>query len=265
MCSRLFYLQALGTGEAIHAFGVRFPLALLYHPLLILFSAYYLNRIYKALSLEKDREGCRNALREAFKLGLVLLSFVFISLLTSDFGFLLLYSVPVLFVLFGIGALYMREYELSWKGAGLLMAAPLVLFLCLFVGSGLIDKLVPISSIGNRTIQRILLTVDPSILQNSGLVTTERQLGHQRTFVAYSHSGLLGGGYMNRPITSALSGTALNDNVPAAFLLNDFGIFGFLGLCLILLLWILLWWKSHISLNLHSFDFTHSTDDICLR
>jgi hypothetical protein len=133
------------------------------------------------------------------------------------------------------------------------MAAPLVLFLFVFVGSGLIDKIVPLSSMGNRYIQRILLTVDPSVLQDSGLLTAERQLGHQRTFVAYSHSGLLGGGYMNRPITSALSGTALNDNVPAAFLLNDFGIAGFLAVCLTLFLWIFLWWKSHTTLNFGAF------------
>jgi hypothetical protein len=248
-----FLIQAVGTGEAIHAFGLRFPLALIYHPLLIIFGSYYLDRIHQALLLEKNGESLKQALQYALKLAIVLLCFVLISLLTSDFGFLLLYSVPVLFVLFGVAARYIREYELRWKGAGLLMAAPLVLFLCLFVGSTYIDRLLPVSTIGNRTIQRILLTVDPSILENSGLVSTERQLGHQRTFVAYSHSGILGGGYMNRSITSALSVTALNDNVPAAFLLNDFGILGFLAVGLVLFLWILLWWKSHQGLNFASF------------
>ncbi|MCI0412211.1 hypothetical protein L0222_05330 [bacterium] len=248
-----FLLQALGTGEAVHAFGVRFPLALIYHPLLILFACHYINRIHNRLSLEKNGDTLRLAFQDSLKLGLVLLCFVFISLLTSDFGFLLLYSVPLLFVLFGVAARYMREYEMSWKGAGLVMAVPLVLFLCVFVGSGLIDKIVPLSSMGNRYIQRILLTVDPSVLQDSGLLTAERQLGHQRTFVAYSHSGLFGGGYMSRPITAALSGTALNDNVPAAFLLNDFGISGFLAVCLILFLWIFLWWKSHTILSFGAF------------
>jgi hypothetical protein len=248
-----FVLQALGTGEAVHAFGVRFPLALIYHPLLILFACYYINRIHNNLLLEKNADTLRLTFQDSLKLGLVLLCFVFISLLTSDFGFLLLYSVPLLFVLFGVAARYMREYEMSWKGAGLVMAVPLILFLFVFVGSGLIDKIVPLSSMGNRYIQRILLTVDPSVLQDSGLLTAERQLGHQRTFVAYSHSGLLGGGYMNRPITSALSGTALNDNVPAAFLLNDFGIAGFLAVCLMLFLWIFLWWKSHTALNFGAF------------
>jgi hypothetical protein len=173
-------------------------------------------------------------------------------LLTSDFGFLLLYSVPLLFLLFGMAALFLREYELKWKGAGLLMAAPLVLFLVLFLGSGLLERLVPVASVGNRYVQRILLTVDPSTLEKSGLLSAERQLGHQRTFVAYSHSGVLGGGYMNRPITSALSGTALNDNVPAAFLLNDFGAAGFLAVCLILFLWTLLWWSNHQSIHFTS-------------
>lgn len=248
-----FLFQALGTGEAIHAFGFRFPLALLYHPALILLASYYLNQIFNALTADRNGTVLKQALRHSLKLAFVLLCFVWISLLTSDFGFLLLYGVPVLFVLFGIAARYTREYELKWKGAGLLLAAPLLIFLALFLGSALIDKFLPVTSIGNRTIQRILLTVDPSILENSGLLSTERQLGHQRTFIAYSHSGILGGGYMNRPITSAISGTALNDNVPAAFLLNDFGILGFLGVGLILFLWILFWWKSHNSLNLSSF------------
>ena len=248
-----FLLQALGAGEAIHAFGIRFPLALIYHPLLIFFSCYYINRIHAGLHAEKDPQTLRNVWREVLKLGLVLLCFIFISLLTADFGFLLLYSVPVLFVLFGVAIRYVREYELSWKGAGMLMAAPLGLFLILFAGSSLMDRLLPVSALGNRTIQRILLTVDPGILQESGLVAAERQLGHQRTFVAYSHSGLFGGGYMNRPITSAIAGTALNDNVPAAFLLNDFGALGFLGVCLILYLWAVLWWKSDASLNFSTF------------
>jgi hypothetical protein len=246
-------LQLMGAGEAIEAFGVRFPLALAYHPILLFFSCYYLNEIYKTLSLEKSRENLRIALQNVVKLGVVLMCFLIVSVLTSDFGFLLLYCVPVIFILFGLAARYIQEYELSWKGVGTVMAVPLVLFLILFVGSGLIDKILPITSIGNRTIQRVLLTVNPSVLENSGLLTTERQLGHQRTFVAYAHSGILGGGYMNRPITSALSGTALNDNVPAAFLLNDFGVLGFLAVLLILLLWALLWWKNHAGFNFSAF------------
>ena len=248
-----FLLQALGAGEAMHAFGFRFPLALLYHPLLIFFSAHYLYRLHNILLQEKNPYNLKLAMQHLMKLGLVFGCFLLISLLTSDFGFLLLYSIPVLFVLFGIAIRYVREYELKWKGLGLLMAAPLAIFLCLFAGSGWLEKLVPVTAMGNRNIQRVLLTVDPTILENSGLVTTERQLGHQRTFVAYSHSGIFGGGYMNRPITSALSTTALNDNVPAAFLLNDFGVLGFIGVSLVLFLWILLWWKSHSTLTFKSF------------
>jgi len=238
-------LQFMGTGEAIEAFGFRFPLALIYHPALLFFSAFYLNEIYKTLSLEKNSDHLRLVILNLLKFGLVLVSFLAVSLLTSDLGFFLLYCVPVIFILFGVAARFIQEYELKWKAVGAIMALPLILFLVVFAGSGLIDKIVPLSSIGNRTIQRVLLTVNPSVLENSGLLTTERQLGHQRTFVAYSHSGILGGGFMNRPISSALSGTALNDNVPAAFLLNDFGVCGFLAVLLVLLLWVLFWWKNY--------------------
>src|SRR5262249_30401435 len=98
-----------------------------------------------------------------------------------------------------------------------------------------------------------LLTINPTALEHSGLLMTERQLGHERTFVAYSHSGILGGGFMNRPISSALSSTALNDNVTSAFLLNDFGICGFLAVLLILTLWMVFWWKSHTTFNTLTF------------
>jgi hypothetical protein len=264
-----FVLQLLGTGEAVEAFGIRFPLSLIYHPVLLFFSAYYLNEIYGSLALEppglpgdaasashsvlEPGKRFRAAMHNILKLGLVFLAFLLAGFLTSDLGFVLLYAVPIVFILFGIAARFIQEYELKWKAIGALMALPLILFLVLFVASSLLDKIVPISNTGNRTIQRILLTVNPSALENTGLLMTERQLGHERTFVAYSHSGILGGGYMNRPISSALSATALNDNVPATFLLNDFGICGFLAVLLMLFLWVLFWWKNHAGFNVLTF------------
>ncbi len=245
-------LQMLGTGEAIQAAGIRFPLALIYHPVLLVFAGHYLFKL-KTIATGRNGQTLQKALGILLRLFSVITGFLIVSLLTADLGFFLLYCTPVLFLLFGISILYLREYELKWKSAGLLMAAPVVLFIFIFAGAGIFDRILPGTATGNRYVQRILLTLNPSVLEQSGLIATERQLGHQRTFVAYSHSGFFGGGYMGRPVSSALSGTALNDNVPAAFLLNDFGVFGFLGILLMLGLWTLLWVQNRSQMNTNGF------------
>jgi hypothetical protein len=93
-------------------------------------------------------------------------------------------------------------------------------------------------------VQRILLAVDPQSLEETGLIAAERQLGHQRAFLAYSRPDWDGAGFGKRPITPALAGTALNDNVPSVFLLNDFGIAGFAGVCLVLLSMAWFWLRA---------------------
>jgi hypothetical protein len=117
------------------------------------------------------------------------------------------------------------------------------MFVVLF-STSTIEGILPQSYFDNRYVQRILLAVDPTALEESGLIAAERQLGHQRTFLAYAHAGWRGAGYMQRPITTALSATALNDNVPSVFLLDDFGIFGTAGVLLVLLFWLFLWMRS---------------------
>jgi hypothetical protein len=83
--------------------------------------------------------------------------------------------------------------------------------------------------------QRVLLAVDPHALEETGLLSAEQQLGHQQMFLAYSRAGWNGAGYGKRAISPALAATALNDNVPSVFLLNDFGIVGFAGLLVVLI------------------------------
>ncbi len=242
----LFLLTALlfqyfGAGEALEIAGVRVPLALLYHPVFLLLSCLHLSRLYRALTGEKSPEAFRQAFQELIRLCAVLTCFLAVSFLTADAGFFLLYCVPVMFLLAGVSVLAFSQYELKWKAAGACIATPLLfLFVALFSFST-INRILPESYYENRYVQRILLAVDPTVLEESGLLAAERQLGHQRTFVAYAHGGPLGAGYMNRPVSSALAGTALNDNVPAVFLLNDFGMLGFAGVLVVLACWTWLW------------------------
>jgi hypothetical protein len=230
-----------GAGEALRVAGMRFPLALFYNPVYLLLQCYYLLQLNRASQGEKNPETLKQVFHWLSRIVLSLLVFLVISFLMADLGFFLLYCLPVLFLLFGTAALLLSQYELRWKGAGLITALPLALmFLGLFSTSA-IDRIVPHSYLDNRYVERILLAVDPGVLEESGLIAAEKQLGHKRTFLAYSHAGFTGAGYMERPISSALAATALNDNVPSVFLLNDFGLAGFAGVLLVLLLWIYLW------------------------
>jgi hypothetical protein len=237
-------IQLSGAGEAIRLGGFRIPLPVLYHPFLLLFGCFYLYQLEQKIRTRNDMDTRSEIHRILLKFGGVLAGFFGVSLLLSDLGFFLLYCLPLLFLLFGISILYFREYELRWKLTGVLMAAPLAAFLLLFSGYSTIVNILPSSYMGSRYIQRILLSVNPAILEESGLVATEKQLGHQRLFLAYAHSGWTGSGYMNRPINSGLSGTVLNDTVPAAFLLNDFGAAGFAAVLLMIGLGIWLWLQT---------------------
>lgn len=229
-------LQSFGTGEALQVAGVRIPLAILYYPVFLWFVCHYLSEL-KRLQDQLPGIDTRAVTSIAVKIASVFLVFLILSYLMADMGFFLLFCVPLLFLFFGASFPFFREYELRWKAIGALLAGPLVLFLFVFSATGAIGKLLPFSSAENRYVQRVLLAVAPGVLEESGLIAAEKQLGHQRVFLAYAHSGIQGGGYMNRPISSALGGTALNDNVPAAFLLNDFGIMGFAATLSILALW----------------------------
>lgn len=240
-------LQLSGAGEAVWFAGFRIPLPVLYHPFLLLFSCYYLYQLEQHLHLREGYQSPSEVYRILLKFGAVLAGFFGVSLLLSDLGFFLIYCLPLLFLLFGVSILYLKEYELRWKLAGAAMALPLAAFLLLFTAYSTIVSILPQSYLGSSYIQRILLSVNPAVLEESGLVVTEKQLGHQRLFLAYSHSGWSGAGYMSRPINSGLSGTVLNDNVPAAFLLNDFGIAGFAAVLLILLLAIWLWFQAALA------------------
>jgi hypothetical protein len=228
-------LQLLGAGEAVRIAGIRFPLSLLYHPLFLLFSCAWLWRIKQGLLQKDERYGVTSFLKSYGGFLLVMVAFLAVSFLISDLGFFLLFCLPVLFLLAGAALLFFREYELRWKAAGALLLVPLAAFLLIFSSYSTISRVLPPSLIDQPVVQRILLAVDPSILEQSGVIATERQLGHQRAFLAYAHSGINGGGYMGRPITSALTRTALNDNVPSVFLLSDFGVLGLAGALLILI------------------------------
>ncbi len=237
-------LQYFGAGEALEIGGVRIPLSLAYHPVFLALSCLHLSRLYRALTGEKNPETFKQMFNELIRLGIVLACFLAVSFLTADAGFFLLYCVPVMFLLAGAAVLAFSEYELKWKAAGACIAAPLILLLLALFSFSTINRVLPESYYENHYVQRILLAVDPTVLEESGLLAAERQLGHQRMFVAYAHGGLLGAGYMNRPISSALAGTALNDNVPSVFLLNDFGMLGFAGVLAVLVCWALLWNKG---------------------
>ena len=227
-------LQLAGVGEAVRVSGIRVPLALLYHPLLLWLTARALTDLYHRLTLRQDIT-FRNTMLAGGRVLLILAVFFVISFFTSDFGFFLLYCVPLLFALFGIAVMYIAEYELRVKAAGLLLAAPVLCMLLLFSSYSTINRLLPETYFNSRAVQRILLAVDPEALEETGLVAAERQLGHQRMFLAYSRSGWTGEGYGKRAISPALASTALNDNVPAVFLLNDFGGAGFAAACLMLI------------------------------
>jgi hypothetical protein len=237
-------LYFFAAGEALEIRGMRVPLAIFYHPAFLLLSCKYLLDLNRLAQAEKTEERLRDIFRLLLKSGLLFAEFLFISFLMADLGFFLLYCLPVLFLLFGSAVLLISQYELKWKLAGVLSAVPLLLVFIALFSTSTIEGILPQSYFENRYIQRILLAVDPTALEESGLITAERQLGHERTFLAYAHGGWRGAGYMQRPITTALSSTALNDNVPAVFLLDDFGVFGAAGLILVLLLWIWLWTKT---------------------
>lgn len=236
-------LQWLGAGEAVRIAGIRVPLAIAYHPIFLLLVSATMVPLVKVLE-EGDRLNPAPAWKLIAMLAAVFLSFFVISFAVADFGFFLLFCLPVLFVLCGIGVMYLRLYEIRWKAVGAAMAAPAVVFLFLFSSYSTISKVLPESYSGNRYIQRVLLSVNPQALEETGLVAAEKQLGHQRTFMAYAHAGLTGGGYMGRAISPALGATSLNDNVPSAFLLNDFGMAGFGAVLSILAGIAWFWWRG---------------------
>jgi hypothetical protein len=237
-------LQWLGTGEAVRIAGVRVPLALIYQPLFLVGTAYYLWRLKENLLQEKSSTVLRNSWSLLMKLFVFLLSSFLLSFLMADFGFFLLYCLPVLFILLGLAVLYLAQYELKWKAAGVVMILPLTVFVLVFSSFHTLDRILPSTYSRWLPLQRVLLAVDPSALEDSGYLNAERQVGHQRIFLAYAHSGFRGGGYMNRTITSAVSATALNDNVSSVFLLNDFGALGFGAVLIVLLSWLWLWRKA---------------------
>ena len=252
----LFFVLALlaqwwGAGEAIRIGRIRLPLAILYHPVFLLFSCYYLYGLQQLLQSEKTAEAFRRAWVLVMKFGLVLTAFFVLSFAMSDFGFFLVYCLPLLFMLAGVASLYLREYELKWKVTGLSLLSALSVVLLLFSSFNTITRVLPLSYLNHPVAQRILLAVDPRTLEDTGILSAERQLGHQRTFLAYANSGARGAGYMNRPISSAMGATALNDNVPSAFLLNDFGVLGFAGVLLVLVLGFGLWFRASAGIPTH--------------
>lgn len=238
-------LQLLTAGgEALRLAGIRFPLALLYHPVLLVLSCHYVSRLRRQLQQRGDRYTFGSFLKSFGLFLAVLAAFFVVGFLTSDFGFFLLYCLPVLLLLGGTAWQFFSEYEMRWKGAGALLLFPLAVFFLIFSSDSTISRVLPRSLLDQPYVQRILLAVNPSILEQSGVISSERQLGHKRTFLAYAHSGVLGGGYMKRPVVSSLSATALNDNVPSVFLLNDFGALGLAAVLLILALWAWLWYRA---------------------
>lgn len=236
-------LKLAGIGEALSMFGLRVPLALLYQPVLLWQSARVLVDLRRRLVLRQDLT-FRNVLISGMRVLLVVVAYFVLGFLSSDFGFFLLYGVPVLFLLFGMSVLYIAEYELHLKAAGVALAVPILGVLLLFSSYSTINRLLPQEYFNSRPVQRILLAVDPDSLEASGLVSAERQLGHQRMFLAYARSGWDGAGYGKRPISPALAATSMNDNVPSVFLLNDFGIAGFAGVGLVLLMMGWLWIRA---------------------
>lgn len=236
-------LKFAGIGEALNVFGLRVPLALLYQPVLLWQAARVLADLRRRLVLRDDLT-FRSVLVSGMRVLLVVAAYFVLGFLSSDFGFFLLYGVPVLFLLFGLSVLYIAEYELHLKAAGVALAIPIVGVLLLFSSYSTINRLLPQEYFNSRPVQRILLAVDPDSLEASGLVSAERQLGHQRMFLAYARSGWNGAGYGKRPISPALAATSLNDNVPSVFLLNDFGVAGFVGASLVLLMMAWLWVRA---------------------
>ena len=118
-------LRMSGINEALRIGGMRLPLALLYQPALLWLTARTLQAFRRKLLLRDDLS-FRSAVISGGRVLLVLVTFFIVSFLTSDFGFFLIYCVPVVFLLFGISILYVAEYEMRLKAAGIVLAAPIL-------------------------------------------------------------------------------------------------------------------------------------------
>jgi hypothetical protein len=188
--------------------------------------------------------------------GTALALFVVVPLLVSDHGFPLVFSLPVL-VLFALPAARSGR-----SGRDLLLAGPLVLVLLAHIAVAAAPRLGlsralagwdPDDIIGARTsataaegllerhlaadrnVLRLWSKLAPEALRRAGTLDAESLSVVMENLRRYASQGVLGGGYLDVPLSAPLRETHLDDNLGAVHLLATFGWLG--ATLLLLLLW----------------------------
>lgn len=88
----------------------------------------------------------------------------------------------------------------------------------------------PDALVTDRQLLRLLQYVDRGKLKSLGTEAAERIVQHLEVMDDYTAQGFIGAGFLRVPVVAAVRDTSLSDNVPAVYLIGQFGVVGALGL-----------------------------------